>query len=135
MAMKNIEMFDIYTAKVLAKLYKNFPLKIDIDVCDMLGLIIDQENMQVPKECDILNDTIAWLQESGFIYFEGSHVYGFSRVVLSAKGLEVLKSTPSSITPRDGIGESLKDVLTQGKKESIRQVVGTILSQAVRIIA
>ena len=130
MGLKNIELFDLYTGKILAKLYENFPLKIEVDVCDMLKLEIDQQNMTVPKECEIFNDTMEWLKESGFIYYEEKGMYSFHRVVLSAVGLETLKATPSSIKERDGIGEKIRDAVIRGKNEAIRTGVRLALSHA-----
>lgn len=130
MALKNIELFDLYAGKILAELYVSFPLKIDIDVCDMLEMKISEHDMSVPKECMIFNDTLEWLKESGFVYYEECYTYAFRRVVLSAKGLEVLKATPASIKRKDGIGEQLRDVVATGKKEAIRRTVDTILASA-----
>jgi len=128
MAMNNIALFDLYVGKILAKLYNTFPLKVEIDVCEMTGLSIDEESMNIPKECQIFNDTMEWLHESGYLYYQQSYPYAFSRVVLSAKGLEVLKSTPQSLQQKDGIGETLRDAVAHGKNELIRLSVNTILS-------
>lgn len=130
MGMKNIELFDLYAGKVLAKLYESFPLKIDIDVCEMLGLEIDQESLDIPKECDIFNDTVEWLKQSGFIYYDQKFPYAYSRVVLSAVGLETLKATPQSIKARDGVGEMMRDAVIRGKNEAIRTAVRMALSHA-----
>ncbi len=129
--MKNIELFDLYTGKILSKLYEHFPLKVNIDVCEMLGLEIDEESLNIPKECDIFNDTVEWLKQSGFIYYDHRFAYAYSGVVLSAVGLETLKATPQSIKARDGIGEMMRDAVIRGKNEAIRTAVRMALSHAV----
>lgn len=134
--MKNIEQFDLYVGKTLAKLYENFPLKLDLDICELVGVELDRNAVDVPRECHICFDSIEWLYESGYISREYTDApLGVYRTVLSARGLELLKSTPKSLTPKDGIGEQIRDLVRQGKDQALRQSVNLVLSQGARMFA
>jgi len=131
MAMKNIEMFDLYVGRIFAKLYEAFPLRVDVDVCVECGKEIDQQELYIPKECEIYYDTLVWLEKSGFLHIDRENrPYGFGGVVLSAKGLELLKSTPKSVKHQDGIGEKIRDLVVQGRDEALRKSVNELLHYA-----
>ena len=77
--------------------------------------------------------TFIWLKETGFIKIEGEHAYlSFSGIVLTAKGLEVLKATPESIKPSKHIGNALIGLLKEGGTEAAKQLVGQAIQLGTR---
>lgn len=136
MALKNIELFDLYVGKIFVKLYENFPLRIDISPCKMIGKEINEDTLEAPKECDIFIDTMIWLEESGYIKYssqEGNHY--FLKVVLTAKGLELLKAVPPSVETKKGIGERLTTLSKIGSEEAIKEAVNIMLSMGVKMFS
>jgi len=61
-----------------------------------------------------------------------SNPYVFEDCVLTAKGLEALKSTPSSISGKS-LGQSLQDAAKAGAIESVKKLSGQVLSVGVNI--
>lgn len=135
MIMKNIETFDMMVGYVFSELYESFPVCLEIKVNPFLKKI----EMHSEKNELILSETLFWLRDSGFINFSNpiekniSKMNGtipypiFSCVVLSAKGLEILKKVPKSVNGEGGIGEEIVDAVKIGAKDSISQLVGTAL--------
>jgi len=128
---KNIELFDEYTAKIFARLYSTFPMPQDISMIDFLGRghfgefgeVVDEEGDPI-KDAQVAWHTFIWLNETGFIRIESKHAYlSLSGIVLSAKGLEVLKATPSSVQQGKQIGTELIGMLKAGATESAKQLI------------
>lgn len=129
---RNIELFDAYTAKIFARLYERFPMPDDVSIIDFLGQgslgeygdIVDEHGKKL-AEANIAWHTFIWLKETGFIRIEGEHAYlSLTGIVLTAKGLEVLKATPSSVQPSSRIGDVLIGMLKTGATESASQLIG-----------
>ena len=53
MAMKNIELFDLYVGRTFARLYEQFPLGVDMDICEIPGIELGQDDYDIPRECRI----------------------------------------------------------------------------------
>ncbi len=138
MAMKNIETFDKMVGYVFSELYESFPICLEIKANPFLKKI----EMHSEKNELILSETLFWLRESGFITFKSpieksiSKMDGviphplFSCVVLTAKGLEILKKIPKSVDEEKGIGEEIIDAVKIGAKDRISQLVSSALSIA-----
>jgi len=131
--LKNIELFDLYVGKTFVKLYESFPLRCELDICEMTDKEFDEETLKTPKECDIYRDTVIWLSESGYINYDAQHEYGFRGVVLSAKGLELLKAIPESMQRKTGIGEKLSFIAKNGGDEALKQTVNAMLSMGLKM--
>ncbi|NAW99991.1 MULTISPECIES: hypothetical protein [unclassified Vibrio] len=120
----NIEMFDEYAAKIFDQLYRSFPVPIVLkctEVCgdtelDEFGRVLGIDG-EPSKPFEICFGTVQWLQESGYLRTERSDNYCFYRCVLSAKSLEVLKSTPESIKVKTSLGESLAGAMRKGSMD------------------
>lgn len=117
--MKNIELFDYYTGRILALLYANFPCKIDI--------VYNKDFGEVDER--VMAGTISWLYDSGFIEYDKSFLNSslITGVRLSYKGLELLKQKPSSLNTQS-LGDELTDSVKQGAKELIATHTKAILS-------
>ncbi len=132
--LKNIELFDLYVGKIFAKLYESFPLKTEVNPCVMINMEVNPHTMDIPKECEIFRDTMYWLEESGYIkYTSNQTVHYFNGAVLTAKGLELLKSVPPSVKSTAGIGENLTHWAKEGSDELLKGSVNTLLSMGVKM--
>lgn len=117
----NIEMFDEYVAKVFDQLYRSFPIPVVLKCADISGNTELDEFGRVmgndgepSKPFEICFNTVRWLQESGYIRTEREDNYAYYGCVLTARGLEVLKSTPDSIKVKTSLGESLAGAMRKG---------------------
>ena len=57
-----------------------------------------------------------------------------SNVILTAKGLEILKQTPQSVDGKS-LGDNLKAAVQTGKDEFIKQAVNKIFSFSLNLIS
>lgn len=143
MALKNIDIFDIFTGYVLGELYESFPICIEINLQDFIKKTDGIDNTE--KNQLILSETLFWLQDNNFLdfpipnekplkRFDGALAYPqFSCVVLTAKGLEVLKKVPKSLNDKEkGMGEHLMEAAKTGTKHAISELVGSVLSTAIK---
>lgn len=114
--MKNIELFDYYTGKILANLYENFPIKQEIagfEFCKIeeksvkaqrLGADMDDEYM-----LELFCHTAVWLKEEGIIDYESGDEgnCSFLGVKLTSKGLGILSKEPKRLKSKESIGERI----------------------------
>lgn len=120
--MKNIDIFNEFVAKIFNKLYDEFPIGVDIEVCNFINKEINPFSLEVPKECKILENTFYFLKDEGFItYKEGNNHY-FLDVRLTSKGLALLKRTPKSIGKNSFI-DTIKHWLKEGNMELVRKSI------------
>lgn len=116
MDLTNVEWFDLFAARALAKLYESFPLAIDFEpaldliVADGIELPrgeVQERGMQVIA---ISEATIRWLVDEDFVRVSMNDARGrFFGCVLTSKGLSALRKIPPSV---DGskvtVGDSLR---------------------------
>ena len=124
----NIDLFDEYTAKILAKLYESFPNPIDLDVFELAGYYTDDPTSLPPyhvlykkRECVIA--TIEYLIRNNDMMTDGKDDDTYQSCVLTAKGLTTLneKSSYSTETIKVTIGhtktfKTAKTLLTNSAK-------------------
>ena len=99
----------------------------------MTGKEIDLDSLDHPKECEIFRDTMLWLQESGYIKYRTGDIHFFHDVVLTARGLELLKAVPDSVQSKSGLGDKLSFIAKKGGDEALKNMVNTLLSMGVRM--
>lgn len=132
--MKNIELFDYYAGIIFSELIDEFPLPKDIKAADIVknDIHIDEAN----KHVAIVYYTCLWLKENGFVNLDNSFSSQkmVSNVILTAKGLEILKQTPQSIDGKS-LGDNLKAAVQTGKDEFIKQAVNKIFSLSLNLIS
>jgi len=121
--MKNIELFNVYVAKIFDRLYEEFPLGVDIEICKFVDKEIDPFSLEVPKECEILEHTFYFLRDEGFIRFKEGNNHYFLGVTLTSKALTLLKQTPKSVKENISIIETIKHWLREGNMELVRKSV------------
>lgn len=129
----NIEQFDEYAARIFALLYEAFPVPRDIDALELSGRPDVDENGMPQEEAEIAISTLHWLREAGYVWYENETGYGALNVVLSAKGLELLKVVPASLEGKTSIGERLRTVATAGSAEVGKKLIAIALTEGFRL--
>ncbi|WP_321821736.1 MULTISPECIES: hypothetical protein [unclassified Burkholderia] len=131
----NIEKFDELAANVFANLYENFPVRISL-FANTFGYDLSYKTNKVggviynsPADCAFFTDALKWLRMAGYIDFSISASGPWGNAVLTAKGLEVLKATPSSISPSQPMGDYLVQGIRSGAKAAVSKGITYVLSQ------
>lgn len=137
MADTNIDRFDRLTGAVFAKLYESFPMGVDLDVMEFSNVIssgkeYEEVISQALDQGEFFNSAVVWLRDAGFITFDrttldNSMAY---QCRLTAKALQVLKSTPESIGG-ETLGGLLSDAVKQGTMGSLKAVANEALNRGV----
>jgi hypothetical protein len=134
---RNIEKFDLLAGRILADLYERFPLRIFV-AADAYGVdarklfsIDGIINRDIADELEFFCSTLRWLYEAGYLSYKGEAQAGvFSGVVLSARGLEVLKAMPKTVSPDKPLGEHLRDTVRSGATHALKNGVAAAMSAA-----
>jgi len=140
--MSNMERFDRLTGAIFARLYESFPEPVNLDAYPFLHLIVAADQDQA-TQCEqafnapeFFSYTLRWLADTGY-FNHGSQAdgspYTFTECVLTAKGLEVLKAVPKSISTGQSIGQSLQEAAKRGAIDSIKKLTGEALSTGVHL--
>jgi len=140
MITSNIERFDHVAGRVFGHLYEHFPVPCYITaklVFDEVTTFDEHLGMEIPNEsAEFFAACVSWLHRAGYIeYREWNHALAsFSQVILTAKGLEVLKALPASLQASQSIGEHLMEASKTGSTEVFKSAVAEALSLGVRIL-
>lgn len=130
---ENIDLFDIYAGRILNELLSSFPIPYDLEVPKLTIDRLNDEDEKKHKE--IIYHTINWLGEEDFIRYNvktlGMEL--FTNVLLTSKGLEVLKQTPKNLSDNPTLATHLKKAVATGKEELIKQAVNAIFSASLSI--
>lgn len=142
MSAHNIEKFNEITGQVLAYLYVSFPVPVDLSPASIgIDAAPDGEYAPTsglvaggkPKTEDELffGHSVAWLIATGYLSADRllSGVF-FCQAVLTAKGLEVLKATPASLSS-SSFGEQLQTAAKDGMLDTIKSLTNEALSRGV----
>lgn len=125
----NMQLFDEITARVFAKLYEAFPLAISIDCMTLMGISQIDDYGRVTREADLCIHALRWLGDEGYLKADGFGQCHASGVVLTAKGLAALKSSPESLEYKQTLGERMVSAINNDAISAAVGVVGLILSQ------
>lgn len=135
MAESNIDEFDKSVGLILAELYQSFPIRIILEPIvtedqSAFDPTVEGWEQRYHHQLAIFKFTMSWLIQAGYIWSEKqddvAELAGvFKECVLSAKGLEVLK-TPDSLTGRS-IGTQLQDAAKEGIFSSVKSLTGKAL--------
>ncbi len=132
----NMELFDIYTADILARLYQSFPVPCTLDLLQISGCdeVDDCGNMNMPAR--ICGHTVEWLADNGYLKVQEQHAHCFLGAVLTVKGLTLLKAVPDSVNGKssDSMGDKLIKALKGGAVETAKAIVKAVLAQGVQRI-
>ncbi|MNI02298.1 hypothetical protein D3C73_551640 [compost metagenome] len=138
MAASNIELFDEFTGKIFARLYENFPIPINLNSKDFFPPTIweggDASADGRSQQVKFFYATTEWLAAAGYTSSPDKRNSYARDVVLTAKGLEVLKGTPSSLNAGPSIGEQLVEAAKEEGKDTLKSLVKEALSLGVKLI-
>ena len=136
---RNIELFDEYTALILSRLYEHFPVKCRLNVreitghsdTDKFGVIVAPDGRE-SKEAEIARATIEWLADTGYLRAENaSPPFAYMSCVLTARGLELLKATPQSVSLKETIGDKLVRLVGEGSMDLAKDAARAAVALAV----
>lgn len=142
MSAHNIEKFNEITGQVLAYLYVSFPVPVDLSPAS-IGIDEAPEGKYEPtsglvaggkpktEEELFFGHSVAWLIATGYLSADRllSGVF-FRQAILTAKGLEVLKATPASLSS-SSFGEQLQTAAKDGMLDTIKSLTNEALSRGV----
>ncbi|BCX67958.1 hypothetical protein [Pseudomonas izuensis] len=137
MTKSNIERFDEYAGRIFAHLYATFPIRVKIGDFQFMpeppaGEHFDFELYS--EESKFVESTILWLRDAGYI--SGRVIaLGLLDAVLTTKGLEVLKATPSSLANGPTLGDRITEAVQEGGKETLRGLVSEALGIGARLLS
>jgi len=142
--MSNIKLFDAYTAEIFKILYENFPVCKDIKPHEIVNRIEvkykERPIGDIPMiERQICSSALHWLRDNNLIsvYAPSKKTFStsddvsmdelFTCVVLTAKGLAVLKQVPQSLQTGVSLGEEISDAVKKGMLNKASELVGVAL--------
>jgi hypothetical protein len=137
MTTSNIDRFDEYTGRIFAHLYASFPMRVRLSDFDVMPEAWNEGEFVVDAyvtESAFVEATILWLRDAGYISGQVISL-GLLDAVLTAKGLEVLKATPSSLVGGPSLGDRITDALQEEAKETMRSLVSEALGIGARLIS
>lgn len=148
MSDNNIERFDEITGMVFAHLYQSFPIPTDLGA-EFIGLNISPVttipekgapyggvydlSAEERKNFDIFIHSLHWLSKAGYIDVSDSGSTTFYGVTLTAKGLEILKATPSSLDNAPSIGQQLITAAKGGLVDQLKSLTASALKRGVAL--
>lgn len=133
----NIDIFNRCVGEFLARLYENFPRRIDIRFADVPENLFDETDSmgQVERKFEGYEHAVKWLCDAGYAWAHHVDDRGAEGIVLSSKGLEVLRAKPRSLFQRKPIGELIVEAVKGGAKVALQKAVGFALIKGVEIAA
>ena len=140
MPSSNIERFDEITAQLFSTLYQSFPVPVFLAAGNFVSPATQYHQAiggDAPSdEATFWVACVIWLQEAGYIRYKSHHhpSASFREAVLSAKGLEVLKSIPDSLSGKDTIGDQLVDAARTGATDLLKEGVKTALAKGAMLM-
>lgn len=138
--MSNISSFDEYAGRVFALLYESFPIPLDLTIGEVLGKqdLYMQHGIpaEMMTECEIASHTVQWLAKAGYLSMQAGNGNDFFHLVLTEKGLEVMKAIPGVIDSQSQpLGKQISTALKAGTKETLKLLTNQALAIGVKIAA
>lgn len=131
----NMERFDLLTGALFARLYESFPEPVTLEPRPFLNQIAPEgqdheaQRVQSFNAIEFFGYTINWLAQTGYLTHASqtqAELSIFDGCVLTAKGLEVLKALPDSVTGKT-LGSQLQDAAKNGVLDSVKSLTGKAL--------
>jgi hypothetical protein len=136
---QNIKRFDEYTGQIFAYLYQSFPVPTEIiprEFVEQEPIDLDTGEVgDIDKEIRIFSATAKWLVMSGYIHCREEKLSYLRYAVLTAKGLEILKRTPSSVDGGPSFGDRLSKAAKEEGRETMRSLVSEVLGLGAKLIS
>ncbi|EWH00694.1 hypothetical protein [Halomonas sp. BC04] len=136
----NISFFDELTGQVLARLYSTFPVPAILLAKDFVDqpLAYNEHVMSevASSQSEFFISTCEWLRQAGYINTADRDPNNLivREVVLTAKGLELLKVKPENLSDEPSLGEQLTAATQEGATDAAKKAVGQILGLGARFM-
>ena len=123
MTSPNTEAFNVSVALILARLYESFPAPLTLSTRDL-------DPDATPEALAVHDHTIAFLEREGFLVRSGGDDSGVIHfgVVLSTRGLALLKAVPESLSGSESVGERLVQIAKDGGVFSLKTATQQVLA-------
>jgi hypothetical protein len=134
----NIETFDKSVASVLNELYQKFPEPAHLVFNDLIFELWDDDSDDEKsyfKKHSIYAYTVSWLERSGFIWLVNTDAHEAHEVVLTPKGLELLKMPSSLERPSESFGDQIREALDKDAKDTAAGLVSKALTASISLLA
>jgi len=130
----NIGYFNIVTGLVFEKLYRNFPVPIDINTASFTPQYLSDSGIkkddyealhydEFANEAQIVSSILQWLLEEGYIRStDSSSGILFCQCVLSSKGLQTLSTPISPNNPTETLGDQMVAATEKGLLDGVRDL-------------
>lgn len=134
--MNNIDVFDQCTAHIFSTLYESFPVPVDLDYSEPSVEIFDEEESAdvAFDKLVIFEKSILWLNSAGYLNIEAITYDGAHNVVLTAKGLEVLKLPSSLEVNGPSFGEKIVSSIKSGALKASGEAAKLALSKGLALV-
>lgn len=129
---KNIEQFNEYTAIFLTDLYNHFPEPRCMKPYELVGGIIDEEELTACSKTEFSAHTFRWLEREGFVATEGcmgGNSYAFRDCVLTSKGLTALNAEVDCMKENRSVVYLLRSGLKMGATESAKAIISQSIAK------
>jgi hypothetical protein len=135
--MSNIELFDKVAAHYFALLYSRFPIRDNIDGNEIVEKISKtlsaSDRAQWGDELPLfVSESADWLVGHEFIQHDGKNGLELYYCSLTLKGLDAMRSVPSSIKGSESVGDMIKAGVRDGVKGKISEAMGSLIGYAAR---
>lgn len=121
--MSNQELFNKFVIVLLDDLQKKFPKKQNYSIGQF-------EYLDCEENYGVFSGSIDFLKKEHIIDFREQVYGGFVGVSLTGKGLNLLNSTPSSISKSKTLGNQVSDAIKRGTVEAYNSIFKELLKQA-----
>jgi hypothetical protein len=136
---QNIDDFNRACALIFARLYREFPRPVMLDVAaldDGDDLMEEERAARMADRLGVAAAAMQFLADEGYLVFRDSRVYDsearFSGARLTSKGLMALNRVPASIRPPgktagDTLVDLARGIAVEGAREAAKTAIRTIL--------
>lgn len=132
MSENNMDLFNLYAAKIFDSLYSQFPVRNDI----IAAMFLDEEERDNEDHIKIFCGTVDFLARENFIIYE-TRFYGntYSDVCLTSKGLSVLNAIPESINEKEPFITKIRSALKSCGNEVMKTAIQGLIKFGVSQIS
>ena len=135
----NIDKFNEITGQALAKLYQNFPVPLSLGAFNLIeggkDACYDSSSFtgaDLTPQAEFVMATLDWLAQAGYLRYQDKHNIGFSGVVLTPAGLNLLNAVPDALQGgKEPMGARLVAAMRAGTAHVLGTVANQVLSKGV----
>lgn len=124
----NIDRFNELAARILADLYRAFPLPRNLTCADYNITPVLNEQDQLDDASQFFMATVRWLSASGYLRYDHENCVLVWDAVLTPKGLEALCTVPEALAGQPPLGERLNTAAIEGSKTLLAETVKAVLA-------